>query len=199
MLAELEALSIAQFHDAKLASPGWPQDAPGGGSAWHWIHANHRCNTLLWHEDARMRSAGIAPHDVAAIQRRVSLHEEQRADAIEGIDEAILDQLATVAHGASARLSSESAGQMIDRMSALSLKLWHMRLQTLRTDAGPKHVHACTRKLRRLTIQRGDLGGCLDQLLADARRGRAYFKIYLRFKMDDVSAHACASGAGPAP
>lgn len=195
MHAELEALSIAHFHDAKLASPGWPQDASGGASAWHWIHANHRCNTLLWHEDVRMRSPAIAPPELAASQRLVSVLEEQRADAIEGIDEAILDQLATVAHGASARLSSESAGQMIDRMSVLSLELWHMRLQTLRTDAGAEHVHACTRKLRRLMIQRGDLTGCLDQLLAEARSGRAYFKIYLRFKIDDGAVHAATQGA----
>ena len=70
MHAELEALSIAQFHGATLASPVWPRVAPRGASAWHGIHANHRRNTLLCHHDMRMRGPAIAPHEVAASQRR---------------------------------------------------------------------------------------------------------------------------------
>ena len=35
----------------------------------------------------------------------------------------------------------------------------------------------------RLLQQRGDLGQCLDELLADTRAGRAYFKVYRQFKM----------------
>jgi hypothetical protein len=38
-------------------------------------------------------------------------------------------------------------------------------------------------KLDRLQQQRSDLGACLDALLADAKAGRAYFKVYRQFKM----------------
>ena len=38
-------------------------------------------------------------------------------------------------------------------------------------------------KLERLQAQRDDLAGCLDQLIADSRAGRAYFKVYRQFKM----------------
>ena len=37
--------------------------------------------------------------------------------------------------------------------------------------------------LARLLEQRADLGACLDALVADAREGRAYFKVYRQFKM----------------
>jgi len=184
MSDELEALSIAQFHDEKLSSPGWPQYAPHeNGGVWRWIDANHRFNTLLWNEEDKARRTDVGADQIAASKRLIDRYNQLRNDAVEAIDEAILEQLAEVAHGDSARLSSETAGAMIDRMSILALKIFHMHAQTLRSDAGRDHIETCARKLRRLVMQRSDLAGCLDQLLTEARTGRAYFKIYLQFKM----------------
>jgi hypothetical protein len=181
----LEAWTIAQFHDERLLSPEWPDehDDEGAPAAWRHIASNHRYNTLLWDEEDRARRTDVDAQAIAASKRLIDRYNQMRNDAVEAIDEAILDMLAEIAHGDSARLSSETAGGMIDRLSILSLKIFHMRAQTLRTDAGAAHVDACTRKLRRLLIQRSDLAGCLDQLLSEARLGRAYFKVYLQFKM----------------
>jgi hypothetical protein len=84
---------------------------------------------------------------------------------------------------AGARLNSETAGSIIDRMSIMALKLRAMREQTLRTDADEAHRASSVVKLQRLLQQREDLGSCLDALLADAVAGRAYFKVYRQFKM----------------
>ena len=89
--------------------------------------------------------------------------------------------LATVPAGA--RLNSETAGSMIDRLSILALKVHAMRQQTERTDVDDAHRAASRGKLERLQQQRQDLGDCLDGLLADAAAGRAYFKVYRQFKM----------------
>jgi hypothetical protein len=198
----LDALSLMQFHDAALAAPGWPQDAPSAplGGPWQWIHANHRYNTLLWTEEDKARRVDVGADEIAASKRLIDHYNQLRNDAVEAIDEAILEQLAEVAHGDAARLSSETAGAMADRLSILSLKIVHMRAQTLRTDAGAEHVEACTRKLRRLTAQRQDLAACFDQLLADARAGRAYFKVYLQFKMyNDPTLNPYLYGAAATP
>jgi hypothetical protein len=72
---------------------------------------------------------------------------------------------------------------MIDRLSILALKIFHMRAQTERTDAMPEHVETCRRKLARLFAQRGDLQSCLADPLADCTAGRACFKVYRQFKM----------------
>jgi hypothetical protein len=72
---------------------------------------------------------------------------------------------------------------MIDRLSILSLKIHHMRLQTARNDVDREHVETCRAKLARLLEQREDLAGCLDRLLGEARRGESYFKVYRQFKM----------------
>jgi hypothetical protein len=87
----------------------------------------------------------------------------------------------TVAAGA--RLNSETAGSMIDRLSIMALKVHAMRQQTVRTDVDAAHRTASEGKLARLQQQRQDLAGCLDALLADAAAGRAYFKVYRQFKM----------------
>jgi hypothetical protein len=201
----LDALSLVQFHDAALAAPGWPQDTAGAplGGPWQWIHANHRYNTLLWNEEDKARRVDVGADEIAASKRLIDHYNQLRNDAVESIDEAILEQLAEVAHGDTARLSSETAGAMADRLSILALKIVHMRAQTLRTDAGDAHVDTCTRKLRRLTAQRQDLAACFDQLLADARAGRAYFKVYLQFKMyNDPTLNPYLYGAAapsPAP
>lgn len=200
---ELDAHTLVQFHDAALASPGWPQAggrAPSGGT-WQALHANHRYNSLRWREEDKARRRDVGVHDIAAGKRLIDRYKQLRSDAVEAIDEAILEQLAEVAHGDAARMSSETPGAMADRLSILSLKIFHMRAQTLRMDADATHIDACTRKLRRLVAQRQDLAACLDQLLSEARAGRAYFKVYLQFTLYSEAAlnpSLCATPAASA-
>ena len=52
-----------------------------------------------------------------------------------------------------------------------------------RRDVDRAHTEASAGKLARLEQQRTDLAGCFDALLAEARAGRAYFKVYRQFKM----------------
>ena len=68
-------------------------------------------------------------------------------------------------------------------LSILSLKIHHMRLQTLRTDVDREHIETCSAKLARLVEQRTDLAACLDRLLEECARGESYFKVYRQFKM----------------
>jgi len=185
MLKELDALSIMEFHDRMLAMQAWPQTEPDTSltGAWQWIEANHRYNTLLWNEEDKARRTDVGPGEIATSKRLIDQYNQKRNDAVECIDEAILMELADITPSGNARLNSETAGAMIDRMSILSLKIFHMREQTQRTDADGDHIEKCTAKLQRLTLQRQDLGTCFNQLLADSLRGHAYFKIYRQFKM----------------
>lgn len=195
MQSAIDAASVAWFHDRQLRQRDWPvlsrASAPPAGAApcnaWKWIDANHRYNGLLWNEEDRARRLDVPPSEIAAGKRLIDRYNQKRNDAVELIDEALLADLAAgLPDGAprpGARLSSETAGAMIDRLSILALKIHHMRIHALRLDAGEEHVRACSAKLERLQAQRQDLMACLDTLLAEARSGQAYFKVYRQFKM----------------
>jgi len=182
---EPHAPSIVRFHERQLQARDWPvfsRDAARRG-AWQWIAANHRYNGLLWLEEDRARRQDVGPEAIAAGKRLIDRYNQKRNDAVEALDEALLAGLAGVAPLSGARLSSETAGAMIDRLSILSLKIHHMRMQAGRHAAGAEHVRTCAARLERLAAQRHDLAACLQALLADARAGRAYFKVYRQVKV----------------
>lgn len=185
MIEDLRAETIIQFHDRKIADSDLLADGrmECDSGVWHWIEENHRYNNLLWNEEDKARRTDVDAAEIAQSKRLIDRYNQKRNDAVEAIDEAVLAQLDAQERRADARLNSETAGAMIDRLSILSLKVYHMRQQTLRSDVEREHVHACEAKLGRLMEQRQDLGACLDRLLAEAAEGRAYFKVYRQFKM----------------
>lgn len=198
-LPDTLAPAVVAEHDRLLADPAWPPAAAPAGvegePLWHWIRTNHRNNTLLWREEDLARRTQVEPAEIAGNKRAIDRFNQLRNDATERVDEILLTALglvdrasaatdtpvATVAAGS--RLNSETAGSMVDRMSILALKIAAMDAQCRRTDTDPAHLEASRRKLAQLRAQRADLGGCLDALLADARAGRAHFKVYRQFKM----------------
>ena len=173
---------VREFHDRSILTRD-PDVESGASDAWKWIEANHRHNIELWDEEDRARRRDVADADIAANKRAIDGHNQQRNDAVERIDEALLARIAAVAVRNDAWHNSESAGAMIDRLSILSLKAHHMREQALRADATQEHRRNCADKLARLQQQRDDLGRCLDTLLERAADGRAFWRIYRQFKM----------------
>lgn len=183
---------VIAAHDAALAAPPVPAPADDVRG---WVAINHFHNRSLWAQEDLARRTLAPDAEIVANKRAIDRHNQARNDAIERIDEFLLAALglvdpATLASAlprstvpAGARLNSETAGSMLDRISILGLKIAAMREQTQRQDVDDAHRQACTERLERLVQQRADLGRCYDELLADARAGRAYFKVYRQFKM----------------
>lgn len=184
-MTELKSAALTAFHDACLAAASWANSGTEKhrDGLWQAIEANHRCNCLLWDEEDLARRRNVPDSEIAKNKRAIDAHNQKRNDSIERIDETLLAALAGVARKPDARMNSETAGAMIDRLSILSLKVHHMRLQTERRDVDREHIESCKAKLARLTEQRADLAACLDRLLAEAARGEAWFKVYRQYKM----------------
>ena len=154
---------------------------------------------MLWREKDRAHRLDVPPTEIAAGKRLIDRYDQKRNDAVEALDERLLREFERISRRPGARLSSETAGAMIDRLSILALKIHHMRAQARRHEAGPDHMHACACKLERLAAQREDLMSCLDKLLAEARAGQAFFKVYRQFKMyKDPSLNPWLYGKTPA-
>ena len=194
MQTEIDAVSVVWFHDRQLRERDWPVMSRGGGAsgAWEAIDANHRYNGLLWREADRARRLDVPPAEIAAGRRLIDRYDRKRNDAVESIDKVLLAGLHHVVRRPGARLSSDTAGIIIDRLSGLALHIHHMRGQALRAGADEAHVAACAAKLERLLAQRHDLMCCLDRLLAEARAGLAYFTPGRQARMEiDLALNTC--------
>lgn len=194
MFDNVIARDISAFHERCLNTPGWsklsqPRFTDG---IWEFIELNHRFNNLLWDEEDLARRKSVPDSEIAANKRAIDGYNQKRNDAIENIDDLLLQRLAHIIPNPDAWLNSETAGSIIDRLSIISLKIFHMRLQTQRNDVEQTHTETCQQKLNRLIEQRSDLQYCLDTLLAAAACGRAQFKIYRQFKMyNDPTLNPC--------
>jgi len=184
-MLDLHAADVVAFHDSRHAIASWAKSGAAQHAAglWQAIEDNHRNNCALWDEEDLARRRSVPDSEIAANKRAIDGYNQKRNDAIERIDEFLLTALTATPPKPDARLNSETAGSMCDRLSILSLKIHHMRIQTLRTDVDREHVDTCKAKLARLVEQRTDLAGCLDGLLAECTRGESQFKVYRQFKM----------------
>jgi hypothetical protein len=182
---DVRSAAICAFHDADLARDARGGDAPtaDAASAWSWIEVNHRCNRLLWDEEDLARRRDVPDAAIVANKRAIDGLNQRRNDAIERLDEVLLERISAVVPEANAWHNSETAGSMVDRLSILALKIFHMRAQATRADASAGHRADCAGRLSRLALQRADLARCLDTLLDHAAAGRAYWRVYRQFKM----------------
>ena len=78
---------------------------------------------------------------------------------------------------------AETVGSLVDKISIIELKIFHMTLQTQRQDAAIEHRQACERKLAVLQEQKSDLSNELNDLFEDVAKGRKKIKVYRQFKM----------------
>ena len=179
----LGALELTSFHDSRHAAAGWAKSgaAEHRVGVWQAIEDNHRFNCLLWDEEDLARRRNVPDSDIAANKRAIDGYNQKRNDAIERVDERLLALFSDAKENS--RLNSETPGAMVDRLSILSLKIHHMRLQTQRGDVDRAHIESCVLKLNRLNEQRSDLAACLDRLLGECARGESHFKVYRQFKM----------------
>ena len=142
-------------------------------------------NFRLWHEEDLARSPDAPDERIAQVKRNIDRLNQQRNDWIEKIDDwlaAMLVERGTDPDDA-ARLNSETPGSVIDRLSILALRIYHLQEQAERDDVTPDHVVKVNRKLAVCRLQQRDLGRCLGELLDDIFAGRTRHQTYRQFKM----------------
>jgi len=168
------AKDITNFHDSALSNPSWPNQYQlkydGSETLYRHIEANHFFNTNLWNEEDLAR------------RQKVSEFNQARNDCIEKIDNFIIENMSALNH-MYGKQNSESLGSIIDRLSILSLKIFHMSAQTKRFDVKESHIEICSEKLKILHKQRVDLSVCFDELVDDSQNKVRHFKQYKQFKM----------------
>jgi hypothetical protein len=150
---------------------------------WQFIEENNMWNFSLWHEEDIARIKDIEPTRIVEAKRNIDKYNQARNNAMEKIDEWILSYLDSNKIKPGDKIHSETPGMMIDRLSIMSLKKYHMLEETTREGASEEHKANCANKVRVLEEQIGDLAGSLAILFDDLLHSRLRFKVYRQFKM----------------
>jgi len=117
------------------------------------------------------------------LKRLIDHSNQRRTDVVEQIDDWFSKQFREVEYEENARLNSESPAWVIDRLSILALKIFHMEEQVNRSDSSQDHLSRSEQKLSVLKEQQNDLSLSLDQFLDDIKNGRRRMKVYRQMKM----------------
>ena len=163
--------------------PAAPLSLPAQGLVW--AHRLHLCNFRLWHVEDGVRRPGASESFIAQSKCAIDTFNQQRHAQIEQLDTWLFASL--YAHNARRRadteLHSETPGNLLDRLSILTLKVYYMGREAERQDATVVHRQTCRQRLAVLAEQYDDIYGCLCRLCLDLWSGRKTFKIYRQFKM----------------
>lgn len=153
------------------------------GSFENILYAKNWIDTVQWHLEDEIRKPDLDPSKGMALKRRIDKSNQERTDTVETIDDYFSREFSHVTPDPSAPINSETPAWLLDRMSILMLKIYHMREQTMRTDADEQHRQQCAAKLSVLLEQKDDMRLAFDQLVEDISSGKRRFKIYRQMKM----------------
>lgn len=174
--------SIRDYHkydnvDQPISNP-YPKD-----QIEHLLYLKNWIDTVQWHFEDIIRDPHIDPIEALKLKRRIDASNQERTDMVEYIDSYFLQKYKDVVVKEGAKINSESPAWAIDRLSILSLKIYHMNEEATRAEASEEHRAKCQEKLNVLLEQKQDLTTAIDDLLNDISQGEKYMKVYKQMKM----------------
>ncbi|NQU26054.1 MAG: DUF4254 domain-containing protein [Candidatus Nealsonbacteria bacterium] len=177
VIGRLHAMTVQRWHEDEI-------DQPYDGFLLL-ICRQHEQNFRLWHEEDIARSRDVSDAELAQVKRNIDGLNQRRNDLIERLDDHLIGVLAAagVEVWPGAQLNTETPGSVMDRLSILSLRIYHMQEQAERADADEPHRAKARAKLETLCQQNRDLSRSLAELLEDIFSGRRRLKVYRQFKM----------------
>ena len=174
-IVKKQARDIADWHDGISSNE---KDTP-----FTFIQENNHWNYQLWHEEDITRRPDIDPVEMVAAKRKIDYYNQQRNNAMEKIDKWVANLLKDKQHPYNHKMHSETPGMMIDRLSIMALKKYHMCEEGIRESATGKHRKKCSNMVMILNLQIGDLSKCLADVFTQLERGELQFRVYKQMKM----------------
>jgi hypothetical protein len=192
--------SVVRWHEAPPPAdlPARPDDG-----LVELVVRQHLKNFLLWHVEDRARRKDVDDGVITACKREIDGLNQQRNDLMEQVDAWLVRAVTAFAvqrelTAEEMRFNTETLGAALDRLSILSLKIFHMREQTEREDVDAVHLKNCRDKLALLEAQHRDLSRSVLELIDDYALGVKSPKVYFQCKMyNDPALNPELYAAGP--
>ena len=176
-LVDLQSNAVIKWHSEPIVNDARSFEAL--------VLANHEINFRLWHEEDQARDPSASDNVIAQVKRRIDRLNQQRADAIEQLDNAIADAIAEqpLTVDASLPMNTETPGSAIDRLSILALRIFHLAEQCQRLEIDDAARNRVTVSLRIAEQQRANIANSLQILIDDLFSGRKRHQTFRQLKM----------------
>ena len=102
---------------------------------------------------------------------------------VEELDEYFFKKYSSENPNQDAILNTETPAWAVDRLSILSLKIYHMKEEAERDSASEDHRKKCSLKLSVLMDQKSNLSTAIDQLFENISNGKVRIATYKQMKM----------------
>ncbi|OCH99545.1 hypothetical protein A8135_06710 [Legionella jamestowniensis] len=181
-MIELQVSKIAKLHEDSIIQWKAKDILLSQTGFMALVEENHAFNYRLWHAEDRARREDMGFEYVYRAKREIDHCNQQRNNRMEAMDEWLFTELQP-AEPSECPVHSETPGMIIDRLSILALKAYHMELQTHREGADELHQQNCQRKWQTILEQQNQLLICLKELLTQITQRKRTFRIYHQFKM----------------
>ena len=121
-------------------------------------------DTVQWHLEDIIRKPNIEPHKALKIKRRIDSSNQDRTDMVEELDDYFFKKFCNKKLEKNTILNTETPAWAVDRLSILSLKIYHMKEEAERGSASEDHRKKCSIKINVLMEQQVNLSKAIDQL-----------------------------------
>lgn len=139
-------------------------------------------DTVQWHLEDLIRNPNIDSNKGLELKHRIDKSNQNRTDIVEKVDDYYFSIFKNTSEKDS-KLNTESPGWVVDRLSILNLKIYHMNEQVERKNVTSEHILNCEKKMVVLQNQRIDLSNSFDELLEEYKEGIKKMKVYRQMKM----------------
>lgn len=147
------------------------------------LYLKNWIDTVQWHYEDIIRDPNINLAEGMDMKRKIDKSNQHRTDVVEQLDDYYISLFNKIIPQEDAKLNTESPGWVVDRLSILCLKIFHMQEQVDRKDTDTAHKNNCQRKLNILLEQKADLSKSFNDLLDEIAIGEKKIKVYRQMKM----------------
>jgi len=145
---------------------------------------NHLMNFKLWHIEDIARRRNVDHEIIANCKHEIDLLNQKRTDYYEQLDINFICLLKQVTYIAkNAQKNTESIGMIIDRLSILALKIYHMTKELNRRSTTDIDYSLIRDKVITLNHQKQDLVSAVKYLISEYVDGKKSPMTYKQFKM----------------